>query len=92
MDNNPLSTNRARGVLRQRRAHVALLLALALMWLAWGDIRSAAAQTADTDNHVVVRIDVASQAQVNELAATLDVWQVDLAGGAVTAWVSPAQL
>ncbi|MEZ4583482.1 MAG: hypothetical protein R3A10_17915 [Caldilineaceae bacterium] len=28
----------------------------------------------DTDSHVVVRIDVASQAQVNELAATLDVW------------------
>ena len=41
-------------------AGLSAVTGLALVWLAWGDIQSAAAQAADTDNHVVVRIDVAS--------------------------------
>ena len=92
MDNNALSTDSSHAVTLSRRVRATLLLALALLWLAWGDVRPAAAQTPEPDRHVVVRIDVVSQAQVNDLAATLDVWQVDLAGGTVTAWVSPVQL
>jgi hypothetical protein len=60
-----------------------------LFWTLLAPARPVAAQTGANQ---VVRIDVASQADVNALAAELDVWQVDLAGGAVVAWVSDAQL
>lgn len=91
MDNKTRLVAQLSAASARRIALFATVFACALFWTLLTPAHPVAAQAGALAGQVV-RIDVASQADVNALAADLDVWQVDLAGGAVVAWVSDAQL